>query len=206
LPLWTRKCRDFKENSGAGMKKGWEVKKLGDVCTIKGGGTPSKSNKSFYIGDIPWATVRDMRFDIINETEFKISKEAVQNSATNIIEKGNVIIATRVGLGKVCILEKDTAINQDLKGIIPKHKNEIDKLYLFHWLKSIAPEIIKNGTGATVQGVKIPFIESLNIPLPPLSEQKRIVAILDEAFAAIDKAKANAEKNLAMRRSCLRVI
>lgn len=178
------------------MRKAWETKMLGDICELIGGGTPSKGNGKFYNGDIAWATVRDMKGEIIKETEHRITREAVKASSTNIIPKGNIIIATRVGLGKVCMIEEDTAINQDLRGIIPKNQKVIFVPYLFQWLKSISQSIIEEGTGATVQGVKLPFIKSLLVPIPPLPEQKRIVSILDEAFAAIDQAKANAQKNL----------
>ena len=178
------------------MKKGWEIKKLGDVCDVIGGGTPSKGNIKFYDGNIFWATVRDMKGDFINETEHKITEAAVKESSTNIIPKGNVVIATRVGLGKICLVENDTAINQDLRGVIPKRKTDLSVGYLFQWFKSISHQIVEEGTGATVQGVKLPFIKGLEIPLPPLPEQQRIVALLDEAFAAIAKAKANAEQNL----------
>jgi len=178
------------------MKKGWEIKKLGEVCDIIGGGTPSKKNLKFYEGNIYWATVRDMRYDIISGTEFKISEEAVKKSSTNIIPKNNVIIATRVGLGKVCKIENDTAINQDLRGVIPKRKKDLEVDYLFYWFKSISEQIISEGKGATVQGVTLPFVKGLAIPIPPLAEQQRIVSILDECFTAIDKAKANSEQNL----------
>jgi type I restriction enzyme S subunit len=178
------------------MKEGWEIKRLDEVCDILGGGTPSKANNKFYEGNILWATVRDMKEDLIKDTEYKITEEAVKNSSANIIPKGNIVIATRVGLGKVCLIENDTAINQDLKGILPKKKSGVSVGYLFQWFKSISNLIIKEGTGATVQGVKLPFIKELLIPLPPLPEQQRIVSILDQAFAAIDKAKANAEQNL----------
>ena len=178
------------------MKPGWQVKKLGDVCELVGGGTPSKANESFYTGDIPWATVRDMKNDVIVDTEFKITREAVAKSSTNIIPKNNVVIATRVGLGKICLLAEDTAINQDLRGVTPKKNAGLSVGYLFRWLRSIAHMIVKEGTGATVQGVKLPFVQSLPIPIPPLAEQQRIVALLDEAFAGIDAAKANAEQNL----------
>jgi type I restriction enzyme S subunit len=94
------------------------------------------------------------------------TKEAVKGSSTNIIPKGNVVIATRVGLGKVCLLCSDTAINQDLRGIIPKRPSTLSVGYLFQWLKSIAHIIEKEGTGATVQGVKLPFIKSLPMPVP----------------------------------------
>ena len=178
------------------MKKGWETKRLGEVCEVIGGGTPAKNNAAFYTGAIPWATVRDMRQDEITETEFRITKEAVRSSATNIVPAGNVVIATRVGLGKICLLGQDTAINQDLRGIIPRDEKSLTSRYLFWWFKSIAKEIVAEGKGATVQGVKLPFVKSLPIPLPPLPEQRRIVGVLDEAFAAIATAKANAEKNL----------
>ncbi len=137
-----------------------------------------------------------MRSDLIRETECSITHEAVKNSSTNIIPGGNVVIATRVGLGKVCLLGQDTAINQDLRGIIPNSKNTLSTRFLYWWLKSIAHLIVAEGSGATVQGVKLPFIKSLNIPVPPLSEQQRIVALLDQAFAAIAKARANTEQNL----------
>ena len=146
------------------------------------------------------ATVRDMSFDIIKTTDHSITIEAVKANSTKIIPSGNVVIATRVGLGKVCKLLKDTAINQDLRAIIPRSNEKLSREYLFWWLKSIAKKIEAEGTGATVKGVKLPFVKSLEIPLPPLEEQRRIVALLDEAFAGIDTAIANTEKSLANAR------
>lgn len=178
------------------MKKGWQTKSLGDLCDVIGGGTPPKDKPAFYSGEIPWATVRDMRKDVITETEFQITKAAVKSSATNIIPSGNVVIATRVGLGKVCLTGQDTAINQDLRGIVPRSDKALVVRYLYWWLKSIADVIVAEGTGATVQGVKLPFVKSLQIPVPPLAEQQRIVGLLDEAFEGLATAKANAEKNL----------
>ena len=178
------------------MKNGWQTEALGDICEVIGGGTPSKDRPTYYSGNIPWATVRDMRQDVITETEFRITNKAVEESSTNIIPAGSVVIATRVGLGKVCLLGQDTAINQDLRGIIPRNKNILETRYLYWWFKSISDVIIAEGTGATVQGVKLPFVKSLQIPTPPLAEQKRIVQKLDDAFAGIAKAKENAEKNL----------
>lgn len=177
------------------MKEGWELKKLGEVCNIIGGGTPSKTNANFYIGDIPWATVRDMNFDLLKKTEYCISAEAVKKSSTNIIPTKNVIIASRVGLGKVCLLNQDTAINQDLRGIIPIN-NKLTPKYLFYWFKNISDFIIKNGKGATVHGVNLVFLKSLEIPVSPISEQLRIVEILDTAFEKIETVKQNAERNL----------
>lgn len=173
----------------------WPVKSLGDVCNIVGGGTPSKSNDNFYMGDIPWATVRDMRNELLSRTELSITEEAINKSSTNLIPLGTIITATRVGLGKVCVLEQDTAINQDLKAIIPKTE-ELDNTFLYWWLKSIAHVIVAAGTGATVQGVKLTFVKALEIPLPPIPEQKRIVALLNTVFADLEQTRVKTEQNL----------
>lgn len=184
---------------GVFEKKGdsWEEKKLGELCNIIGGGTPSKANSKFYDGDIFWATVRDMKGEVISDTEHKITKEAVKNSSTNIIPKENVIIATRVGLGKVCLIENDTAINQDLRGVVPINSKKLSVDFLYHWFKSIAHKIVEEGTGATVQGVKLPFIKSLAIPLPPLQEQQTIVRQLDALRAETQKLEAVYQKKIA---------
>jgi type I restriction enzyme S subunit len=174
------------ENKG----EGWEEKKLGDVCNVIGGGTPSKGNSKFYDGDIYWATVRDMKSETIKETEYKITKDAVKNSSTNIIPKGNVIIATRVGLGKVCLIENDTAINQDLRGIVPINPEKLSVDFLYRWFKSIAQKIVEEGTGATVQGVKLPFIKSLTIHLPAIKTQQVIVKKLDSLSAETKRLEA----------------
>lgn len=182
------------------MKKGWTYKKLGEVCNIIGGGTPDKKNHSFYNGLIPWATVRDMNCEVLSSTEFSITEDGLNNSASHIIKKGEIIIATRVGLGKICKLAQDTAINQDLKGIIPK-KEIIDRGFLYYYFKDKAKYIESNGVGATVKGVKLKFIEDLPFPLIGIHEQKKIVERLDAAFAQIDELKANAEKQLTEARA-----
>lgn len=169
---------------------------LGDVVDFIGGGTPSKRVAAYYGGDIPWATVRDMNVDLLSKTDHSITLEGLANSSSKVVPKGEVIIASRVGLGKVCILEQDTAINQDLRGLIPKSDKKLDRKFLFYWYQSVANTVIGAGSGATVQGVKLTFLRTLPIWLPPLEEQRCIVAVMDEAFAALDRARENVEANL----------
>ena len=168
--------------------------RLVEVCKLVGGGTPSKANSDFYLGEIPWATVRDMRSRWLEDTEHKINEMAVRESSTNVIPAGNVVLASRVGLGKVVHLKHDTAINQDLRALIPKENSNINSSYLYYWTLSISPQIISAGKGATVQGVTLPFLENLEIPVPSIDKQKEIVEKLDKAFAEIDLL----EKNLAV--------
>lgn len=178
------------------MKAGWEVRLLGEVVSIIGGGTPPKNNPAYYDGSIPWATVRDMNVDVITTTDHSITEAGLSASSSKVIPAGEVVIASRVGLGKVCILGQDTAINQDLRGLVPRSRKALDRRFLFYWYKSAATLVVDAGTGATVQGVTLPFLKSLPIPLPPLEEQQRIVAVLDEAFEGLTRARDHAEANL----------
>jgi type I restriction enzyme, S subunit len=160
-----------------------------------GGGTPSKRNPEYYKGDIQWATVRDMHSDNLIDTELSITNEGLNNSSSKVIKRGNVIIASRVGLGKVCLLSQDTAINQDLKGVVPFDDNILDSNYLFYWFKSLVNTIISAGRGATVQGVSLPFLKALPLNLPSLQEQRYMVTKLDSAFKDIKILKGLLNKS-----------
>jgi type I restriction enzyme S subunit len=199
----------FSEQSYLSAKKDLAIKlmKLVDLCKLVGGGTPSKANSNYYSGGIPWATVRDMRSRWLEDTEHKINERAVKESSTNVIPSGNVVLASRVGLGKVIQLKQDTAINQDLRALIPRENSKIDSDYLYYWTLSITPEIIAAGKGATVQGVTLPFLENLLVPLPSLGKQVEITKKLDSAFAEIEllKVQIKLEKDyaIALRQSLL---
>lgn len=171
------------------LEEKYEKKQLNEIIKIIGGGTPSKANKEYWEnGTIKWATVGDMNVETITKTELSITEIGLKNSSSNIIPKNGIIIATRVGLGKVCYLEDDIAINQDLKGLIPKYNN-LNIRYLFNFFKNIEKYIISNGTGATVKGVKVEFIKELEIPLPPLKTQQKVVSYLDEISNKMEKIK-----------------
>lgn len=181
------------------MKKlpgGWTFQSLGEVFEVIGGGTPSKKVAANYDGDIPWATIRDMQTDEISGTERSITERGLKNSSAKLIPTGEVVMASRVGLGRASILRQDTAINQDIRALIPKHPDQINRRFCLYWLQSMAEKIVAAGSGATVQGIKLPFIRSLPFPVVARDEQDFIVAILDQAFAALDRARAHAEANL----------
>lgn len=168
------------------------LKRLGDTCTFVGGGTPSKKNPDFYKGSIPWATVRDMNVRVIETTEHSITPEAVRQSATNIIPNGEIVISTHVGLGKVCFLGQDTAINQDLKAVIPN--GELSRRYLYYWFISKTDELIANGKGATVKGVTLDFVKNLKIQVLTEREQKVVSDTLDKVYNVIELADAQVSR------------
>ncbi|MBU9849710.1 restriction endonuclease subunit S [Rahnella aceris] len=165
----------------------WSMISLGELVDIKGGGTPDKNNSEYWNGGIPWASVKDFKKNILDSTLDSITLLGVRNSATSVIPAGNIIVPTRMALGKVAINTIDLAINQDLKALFIKDNNVVDRDYLFRWLESQSSLIESEGKGATVKGITLPFLKGLNVPIPPLNEQKRIAAILDKADGICQK-------------------
>ena len=156
----------------------WDI--LGN-CIIQniGGGTPSKSIPSYWNGNIPWASVKDVVSQnmLLSQTQDFISEEGLENSTSNIVKAGDIIIATRINPGKMLIAAKDIAINQDLRGL--KLKPNIHPKFLVYYFQTLSIE----GKGTTVKGISIKELESIRIPIPPLKEQERIVSILDRLDA-----------------------
>jgi type I restriction enzyme, S subunit len=153
---------------------------LGDLVEFVGGGTPRRDNPDFWGGPIAWASVKDLTGTDLVSTAERITEQGLRNSATNLIGPGTVIVATRVGLGKVCINRVPVAINQDLKALIPRNGAVLAR-FLLYFLLSQAGLIERSGVGATVKGVTIPFLQNLKLFLPSLTEQKEIVRALDAA-------------------------
>jgi len=158
--------------------------KLEKHIKLVGGGTPSKKKPEYWNGDIPWASVKDFKSKNLADTVDKITKEGLENSSSKLVEKGNLIIATRMAVGKAVMTEIDVAINQDLKAVYTS--GDLDTKYLQYFFDSQTDYFERTGKGATVKGIKIGDIQNLEIPLPSLSEQKAIVAKLDRAQRLID--------------------
>ena len=175
------------------LPESWEWTKLGEVIIkIVGGGTPSKNTAKYWEGNIPWLTIKDMRTQRPADTIDHITQEAVDESSTNLIPADTVIMATRVGLGKVVRVPYATTINQDLKALITPP--ELDKSYLEYWLVLKAQYLGSIGSGTTVKGIRLEQVKGLDFPLAPAEQQKRIVAKIEELFSHIDAGIAALNK------------
>ena len=160
---------------------------LGELVNFEGGGTPSKAIADYWNGDIPWASVKDITGLELSRTTDSITIEGLRNSASRIVPKGNVIIPTRMALGRAAINTIDVAINQDLRVAYPN--GNLDRRFLLWFIIANAQLIESLGSGATVKGITLEKLRELPVPLPhkngkpDLDEQKRIAAILDKADA-----------------------
>jgi type I restriction enzyme S subunit len=179
------------------MKQGWEIKTLGEVSVIMNGGTPDTTVPKFWDGENLWITPKDMGKleDIyVDDTLRKITNEGLKNSSAKILPPNSIILSSRAPIGHLAINKKPISTNQGCKGLVPK--KGVDTLFLYYFLSKSVELLNSLGTGTTFKELSGSKLATVEILIPPLPEQQRIVAILDEAFDAIAKAKANAEKNL----------
>jgi len=168
----------------------WKKMALGDIA-IKffSGGTPSTKDSSLWGGDIQWITskwLNEMLY--LSNGEKKISEKGLKNSATKLVKARSLILATRVGVGKVSINEIDLAINQDLLGIEIDEKN-YSLEFLAYQLRSENPQDFINSfkRGATIQGVTKDCIKSIELNIPLLHEQHQIAHVLSTVQKAIEQ-------------------
>jgi type I restriction enzyme S subunit len=167
---------------------------LGDLCRIVGGGTPSKKNESFWIGDIPWVSPKDMKFNIITDSIDHISAEAAEKSATNLVPAGAILLVVRSGIlaRKIPIATagRELSINQDLKAIIPN--SNIISSFIAYFLRASEIDLLaKVSLGATVHKLDTPVIKGLRVPVPSIDDQKNLVTRLDAVSDTYDSLAAD---------------
>lgn len=164
----------------------WCWTTLGNIGKWQSGATPSRLNKDYYNGNIPWLKTGDLTDGFIYDIPETITQKALEETSVKLNPKGSVLIAMYgATIGKIGILTIPSTTNQaccacsEYKGIY--------NMYLFYYLLSHRDIFIMMGGGGAQPNISKEKITETLIPLPPLSEQKRIVAKIEELFAVIDK-------------------
>lgn len=154
----------------------YPIKKLGEVCEVVGGGTPSTANKSYWGDDHFFVTPKDLgrlKTVEITETERKISKEGLKNSSAKILPIGSVILSSRAPIGYVAINKVEMTTNQGCRSFICGKK--IYNKYLYYFLKNSTDLLQSRGSGSTFSEISGSTLKEIEIPLPPLEIQRKIV-------------------------------
>jgi type I restriction enzyme, S subunit len=179
------------------MKAGWQTKQLGEICEIERGGSP-RPIQSFITTEsngINWIKIGDATASgkYIFKTEEKIRPEGIKRS--RMVYDGDFILSNSMSFGRPYIMKTTGCIHD---GWLVLRQPKVNQDFLYHVLGSdlVFEQFDRLAAGSTVRNLNIGLAKSVEIPIPPLPEQERIVGILDEAFDGIAKAKATAEANL----------
>ena len=167
----------------------WPMVELGNVVSYSSGGTPSKAVESYWIGDIPWVSAKDMKSDVLSDASTHVSETAVKESATQIAPVGSLLILVRgMGLANgvpICELAKPCAFNQDVKAMKP-HAS-VNSTFLRVMLKQEEPQfrkILETAAHGTLK-INTDDLSAISFPLPPLATQRAIVAEIEAEQALV---------------------
>lgn len=177
--------------SNDGLPENWLRVPLGNIGDWRGGGTPAKTRPDFWQGAIPWVSPKDMKVLHISDAQDHISEAAVADSSVRMIPSGSLLMVVRgmilARAFPVAITTSEVTINQDMKALLPLEPRI--KEYLLIALRAFEPDIlaaIERSTHGTCK-LETKFLQHFTIPIPPLIEQFRIVAKVDQLLALIDQ-------------------
>ncbi len=175
------------------LPKGWAKTSLGEIAVWGSGGTPSRSEPSFYGGSIPWIKSGELNARYVKSTEESITEAAVSGSSAKIFPAGSVAIAMYgATIGKTAILGVDAATNQACAVGIPI-EGLTDTEFLYRLLQNEKDAFIEKGKGGAQPNISQAVIKAHEVSLPPLAEQTRIAAKLDELLAQVDTLKVRTD-------------
>ena len=177
------------------LPNGWEWKKLDNLTQVNIGKTPSRSKSKYFLGDKIWLSIRDLKGDYISDSNEKLTNEAIKDSNIKIVPKGTLLMSFKLTLGRTAFANCDLYTNEAIASLPIKDESILDKYFLKYAIGVIdlEKEVDNAVKGKTLNKEKI---RNLDIPLPPLEEQKRIVSKLDILFEKIDKAISLHQKNI----------
>ncbi|MCF0225678.1 MAG: restriction endonuclease subunit S [Fibrobacter sp.] len=179
--------------------KGWNVKKLGEVCDVVTGSTPRTNIDAYWKGGTKlWITPAELKGQLyITDTERKITDSAVSNTKLTLMPIGTVLLSSRAPIGKVAIAAKEMYCNQGFKNLVCK--GDINNLYLYCFLMLQKDYLISLGRGATFKEISKSIVEKVEIPLPPLALQQSFA----ERMEAIERQKELVKQSIAEAQTLL---
>lgn len=177
------------------VPENWCWTRMENIAQWGSGGTPSRKIPEYYKGDIPWIKTGELNDDYIFETEEHITQEAISHSSAKLFPANTVAIAMYgATIGKVGILGIAATTNQACACGVSNPSTNYK--YLFYYTRSQKVNFINKGKGGAQPNISQEIIKSHEFPLPPLSEQQRIVDRIESLFAKLDEAKQKAQDAL----------
>jgi type I restriction enzyme S subunit len=153
------------------------------------GGTPPTEVEAFWNGKTPWITGADFTPTGISEFRRFVSDAAIAQTSTNVIERGQLLLVTRTGVGKLAIAPCDIAISQDITGVYVDEERA-DTHFLFHRMRRGVEDLKKLNQGTSINGIIRSDLIAYPLELPPLPTQRRIAEILSTMDEAIEQTEA----------------
>lgn len=163
----------------------WENKYIKSIAKVVGGGTPSTTNDEYWNGKINWFTPTEIKFNVVSESNRKITELGLNNSSATILPKGTILLTTRATIGEVAIAQEECTTNQGFQSLIVNKSNS--NQFVFDLIKVYRNELYKRANGSTFKEISKKEIEKIKVLIPQLPEQQKIASFLSDVDNKITK-------------------
>lgn len=172
------------------MPVNWTTTKLADIATIQGGGTPHRANPAYFGGDLPWVTPTDLapigRIVALSNVAESLTSAGLQNSSAKLIPAGSVLFSSRASIGKIAVTDRECATNQGFINLTPK-TGSVCPWFLAYLLGRYTSDLIQLAGKTTFLEIPRGKFKDFEVAIPPLPEQRRIVAHIKECMARVEE-------------------
>ena len=181
----------IRDDIGRNVPRGWQLTTLGACFKWSSGGTPKRTESSYFGGEIPWAVIGDLNDGVVSDTASTITAAGLENSTAKWAEPGSVLVAMYGSIGKLGIAGRRVTTNQAIAFTDPR---PVEPKYLYYFMTWQRPALFRLGKGATQMNISQTVLKEFPFLLAGQVEQRSIVAELDKQFSRLDKAAANLER------------
>jgi type I restriction enzyme S subunit len=194
--------KGYKKTEVGVLPEDWEVKRIDQIITVKGGGTPSTTVKTYWGGDVNWFTPTEVgKSKYLDQSVRSITEIGLKNSSAMILPKGTILLTSRAGIGDLGILKKEAATNQGFQSLICNA--EVNNEFIYYLMLTKKGELLQNASGSTFLEISPSKVKSIKIPLPPLTEQIAIASALSDMDALISQTEKLIEKKKSIKQGMM---
>jgi len=180
--LFSQKIR-FKDTDGNDFPD-WEMKQLGEVATIVGGGTPDSGEDEYWGGEIAWFTPTEMKSKYVTDSVRRISISGLKKSSAKLLPIGTILVSTRATIGDLSISKKECCTNQGFQSLIMKDQNYNE--FWYYWIVFNKKELLRRASGSTFLEINKSEISKIPVRRPHPAEQRKIADFLAALDTKID--------------------
>ena len=195
---------EFKDSELGKIPKRWQVKKLEEVSQIVGGGTPASKNENYWGGEIQWATPKEitrLNGRYIEKTERTLTKKGLEESSAKLHPKGTIFLTTRASIGFPAINTVPMATNQGFQSLRPNEG--LDAEFGYQILLHSRQKLERFSAGSTFLEIPSKEVKKFKLPMPPVSEQKKIASILISIDKNIEEKQQKLHKIQSLKKALM---
>jgi type I restriction enzyme S subunit len=194
--------KGYKQTEVGVIPYDWDLKMLGELVKVIGGGTPSTNNKSFWNGSINWFTPTEIGYNkYVSSSNRKISELGYDNCSATLLPEGTILLTSRAGIGDAAILLSEATTNQGFQSLLAGEK--IYNEFLYYLILSKKGDLLRLASGSTFLEISPSKVKSIIVPCPPLPEQTAIANALSDMDALIAQTEKLIEKKKAIKQGVM---